>query len=167
MSTHKRVGLLLLTESEDGQTAVAHLEKRVPGFGGNTAPTWPGIHLVSAGGKVTDDENELMALHRQLKDKFGELPGRLLTIILLENDPEKQILFKNDRITLFGLIMPRELLEMTHSKVRKDGFTRVTEEDLSRLIKAESSWKHQPHKKDGIVVFPETEEALRRAFRKL
>ncbi|MDE1975382.1 MAG: hypothetical protein KGI49_02650 [Patescibacteria group bacterium] len=159
----KRVGLIFL--SGENTEIVAHLEKRQKTPGGKI--TWQGVHVATVGGKIRDGENELTALCRLLKEKFGQFMTMWIITTLVENGPESQTLFKNDRITLFGFKVKSALLTSIHPRMGRDGFSRITVEDMSQIVLAEKSWKHQPHNKEGIVVFPEVNEALEKAFGKL
>ena len=166
MSTNKRVGLVFL--SEDGGKLTAHLEKRQEKVAsGGTDIKWPGIYLATVGGKLTEDENELTALSRQLIKKFGTFKASWIINHLVNSGPEKQILFKDKQITVYGFIVQKEVLASMHPRILSDDFSHVTVENMSDLITVQESWKHQPHNTRGIVVFPHLQEALKRAFSQL
>ena len=119
---------------------------------------------------MTKDENELTALARLFNQRFEGMTGKFsaasLLSIMAENGPDKYILHKDKRITVYGLPVPQDVVKRMNPATDGNEFTRVTREDLALIVEANESRKHKPYQ-DGIVVFDHTHRALRAALKRL
>ena len=163
----KRVGLLFLTLNTESQTKslIAHLARR-PEKKDVRKRSWPGIYVVTVGSKVKKGEEPLKVLTRELHRKLGAILAYDLMGILLENGHEDQILFQDDRVTIYGLVVEPYVMLAIHPDNHSGHFKKLDILDLAKLIEVKDKWQDQSRNEEHIPVHPETRKAIGEALLK-
>ena len=148
------------------KTPILHLEKRLPDNSSGKTIDWHGIIMPTIGAKVGPEMNELVALVTESTKRFGPFLTNTLMAILLNGGAENKILFRDDELTVYGLVVPDEIIELVTPRRIKEKLFQLTRDSLTQLIDVRAEWKHQPHNTRGkIPVFPKHRQAIAEAMK--
>jgi hypothetical protein len=122
--------------------------------------------VVTVGSKVNQGEDPLKVLTRELHRKLGMGFAYDLMGILLENGHADQILFQDDQITIYGLVVESYIMQAIHPDNQGGHFKRLDIADMSKLIEVKNKWEDQSKNEEHIPVHPETKKAIGEALKK-
>ena len=164
----KRVGLLFLTLNPSSRTksVIAHLARR-PEKNDGGARSWPGVYVATIGSKIKEGEDALQVLTRELHRKLGGMLAFNLIGILVENGLKNQILFQDDQITIYGLVVEPYVMQAICPGNGPKPFKELDIANLSQLIEIKEKWEDQSRQnEEHIPVHPETKLAIGEALKK-
>jgi len=143
-----------------------HLEKRMPDED-FTEIHWAGVHLPTIGGKVTKMEDERKVIDREVEKRFGRILGSIVAKILDNGGIENKILFRDEDITVYGLIVPDQLIDIIYLPHFKKRLVGITVDQMSNLVQVSADGKFKRNDSHGTIpVFPKHFQALVAAVKK-
>ena len=167
---NKRVALIFITLKDTGRPgktkAVIHFEKR-GNQDGSATQKWNGVLLPTFGCKVMPHEEAEYALMQGLVKKYGSFLTANIYSIMKEGGFDSKILIGDDDTTVYGLVIPKELIDDLYPKRIRNNLVKVTRNNMSQLVDARQEWKHQPPNiKNAKMVFSKHREAVLMAIKK-